>query len=162
MRGESMIEPIKKKPVGQPLTPVVKEQPKQQTGKKLTYSAQGNNVSSIKDKLEERRAKIHQDIYNSGNFNGINKDYLSSEQANNVEVAKQPEWQRNIRSQIENQLSTQTQAINQGLAQALQANQLGITQNNQFLQEQLANFQKQKVVNDDQSATLANRRGGFL
>lgn len=66
-----------------------------------------------------------------------------------------------IKKQIENQLATQSQAINAELAKTLQANQLAVQQNNSYLQEQLGKLGQQKVVNDDSATKLQNRRGGF-
>jgi hypothetical protein len=62
---------------------------------------------------------------------------------------------------INNQLATQTQAINQSLAQAIQASQLAVGQNKQFLEEQIKKLSQQKNVAEQKAINQSARFGGL-
>lgn len=66
-----------------------------------------------------------------------------------------------IRSSYMRDIESQTQAINQALAQAIQASELSVNKNNQQLQEQIRALTNQKAQMDDAAQQLQNRRGGF-
>lgn len=66
-----------------------------------------------------------------------------------------------VTKEVQNQIDMQKKAIEDSLAKQRQASELAVNQNNSFLQEQIKNFNNQKVVNDNQAANLSNRRGGF-
>lgn len=65
------------------------------------------------------------------------------------------------RAEIQNQIDRQSQSINQGLAQSLQANQLAVEQNKQYMEEQLEKLRQQQAVDQNRATNLQNRRGGF-
>lgn len=70
-----------------------------------------------------------------------------------------------LRKQIEDQIKArndaQILAINQGLASANQANQLGLTQNQNLLNEGLGQINQQENVNRQALQDINNRRGGL-
>jgi hypothetical protein len=66
-----------------------------------------------------------------------------------------------ITANVNDEIAKQIQAFNQGNAQTVQANQLAVTQNNNYLDEQLKKLQEQQVMDNQDAQTLQNRRGGF-
>lgn len=66
-----------------------------------------------------------------------------------------------IRQNYLRDLEDKTKAITDALAQANQASNLGINQNNQQLQEQIKQLNEQKLANDETAKQFENRRGGF-
>ena len=62
---------------------------------------------------------------------------------------------------VNNELAQQRQAVEQELARLQQANQLAVQQNNQWLQEQIANLERNRIQAGEAIQQFQNRRGGF-
>lgn len=66
-----------------------------------------------------------------------------------------------VRADITNQVNQQVLAANQGLGQMTQANNLAVTENQNYLNDQIAKMTKQKAADNDNAVAFQNRRGGF-
>lgn len=66
-----------------------------------------------------------------------------------------------IADMVNRELALQRQAIQQELARLQQANQLAVQQNNQFLQEQIADLERNRIQAGAEIERFQNRRGGF-
>lgn len=66
-----------------------------------------------------------------------------------------------VRADIMNQVNQQVLAAQQGLGQMTQANQLAVTENKNYLDDQIAKMTKQKANDMDNAVSFQNRRGGF-
>ena len=66
-----------------------------------------------------------------------------------------------VNADIKNQIDKQVLAANQGLGQMTQANQLAVTENNNYLNDQIAKMTKQKAADNNNAVAFQNRRGGF-
>jgi hypothetical protein len=105
------------------------------------------------------------DQYKS-HYENLTKQKAQTGQAlTNPNAWKQGVYQNELNNvytnEVNNEIQKQIEAYNNQLARSQQANQLAVSDNNAYLQEQLQSFQKQKNVTDNQSQMLANRRGGF-
>ncbi|UKS27208.1 hypothetical protein LOZ80_38110 [Paenibacillus sp. HWE-109] len=66
-----------------------------------------------------------------------------------------------VQADIKNQIDKQVLAANQGLGQMTQANNLAVTENQNYLNDQIAKMTKQKANDMDNAVSFQNRRGGF-
>lgn len=69
--------------------------------------------------------------------------------------------QDNISKQVQNQIAQQKQSINNSLGIQKKEYDETINRNKSYLTEQIGQLNTQRVVNDDRTTALQNRRGGF-